>query len=87
MKSEQQMNEEQKVQSNMTAQEEQINIADLLLILRNNWKWFAASIFVCMALAFVYLKSTPKTYSRKATVLIRDDKKGGGRGNLLFLLI
>ena len=46
MKSEQQMNEEQKVQSNMTAQEEQINIADLLLILRNNWKWFAASIFV-----------------------------------------
>ena len=56
MKSEQQMNEEQKVQSNMTAQEEQINIADLLLILRNNWKWFAASIFVCLALAFVYLK-------------------------------
>ena len=54
MKSEQQMNEEQKVQSNMAAQEEQINIADLLLILRNNWKWFAASIFVCMALAFVY---------------------------------
>ena len=42
------MNEEQKVQSNMAAQEEQINIADLLLILRNNWKWFAASIFVCM---------------------------------------
>lgn len=80
MKSEQQMNEEQKVQSNMAAQEEQINIADLLLILRNNWKWFAASIFVCMALAFVYLKSTPKTYSRKATVLIRDDKKGGGMG-------
>ena len=74
------MNEEQKVQSNMAAQEEQINIADLLLILRNNWKWFAASIFVCMALAFVYLKSTPKTYSRKATVLIRDDKKGGGMG-------
>ena len=53
-------------------------IADLLGILWRNRFWFALSIIIAVSIAVFYVRSTPKTYSRTATILIKDDKKGGG---------
>ena len=58
-------------------QENEINLGDLLMILRDNWYWFALSVALCAICAIFYIKATPKTYQRTASVLIRDDKKGG----------
>ena len=59
-------------------QESEINITDIFHLILVNWYWFALSILVCGGIAFFYLKSSSKIYSRKASVLIRDDSKSGG---------
>ncbi len=46
------------------------------------WKWFLLSMIICMALAFLYLKSTTPVYQVNSTVLLKDDKKGGGMAEL-----
>ena len=35
-----------------------------------------------MATAFLYLRITPSVYTRTATVLINEDKGGGGMGDM-----
>lgn len=42
-----------------------------------NWYWFVLSVVVCAGAAFLYLKWAPKVYTRTASVLIKDDAKGG----------
>jgi len=44
------------------------------------WKWFVLSLFICLILAALYLKTTIRVYEVKATVLLKDDKKGSGSG-------
>lgn len=65
--------------NNMNSQneEQEISLSDLILLLRIHWKWFAGSILFCLIVAFIYIKATPKEYSRSATVLIKDNTKGG----------
>ena len=41
------------------------------------WRWFVASIIVSLIIAFFNLKTTAPTYEIKATILLKDDKKGG----------
>ena len=77
MSTEQKINKESKV-SKSSEQEEEINIADILQLIWSNRYWFILSIFLCAGIAFFYLQSSSKIYSRKASVLIRDDSKGGG---------
>jgi len=45
--------------------------------LRDNWKLFAFSIVVCLALAFVYLRFVTPVYNVSAKVLLQDSEKGG----------
>ncbi|WP_455668044.1 GumC family protein [Phocaeicola sp.] len=56
--------------------ENEINIVDLLRIVYANWYWFALSVFLCLVLGFYYIKITPQTYSRTASVLIKDEGRG-----------
>ena len=58
--------------------EQEINLIDIVQMFKRNWHWFALSVFLCGSIAFLYLKSTPKVYIRKASVLIREDSKSGG---------
>jgi len=44
------------------------------------WKWFVASMVLCLLLGVYYLKTTTRVYEVKATVLLKDDKKGSGSG-------
>ncbi|MBR5074874.1 MAG: chromosome partitioning protein ParA, partial [Bacteroidales bacterium] len=57
----------------------QITLRDILNIFWLNRWWFVLSILICLVLAVLYLKKTPKTYSRTASVLVKS-QKGGGTG-------
>ncbi|CDC52042.1 GumC family protein [Bacteroides finegoldii] len=58
--------------------EEQINIQEILFRYLIHWPWFVVSVIVCVALAWGYLRLTTPVYNISATVLIKDEKKGGG---------
>lgn len=61
-----------------TKSEEQINIQEILFRYLIHWPWFVVSVIVCVALAWGYLRLTTPIYNISATVLIKDEKKGGG---------
>ncbi|WP_195663206.1 GumC family protein [Bacteroides congonensis] len=58
--------------------EEQINIQEILFRYLIHWPWFVVSVIVCVAVAWGYLHLTTPVYNISATVLIKDEKKGGG---------
>lgn len=61
-----------------TQSEEQINIQEILFRYLIHWPWFVVSVIVCIALSWGYLRLTTPIYNISATVLIKDEKKGGG---------
>ena len=54
------------------------NIQEILFRCLVHWPWFVFSVIVCIACAWGYLRLTTPVYNISATVLIKDDKKGGG---------
>ena len=56
---------------------EQVNIQELLFRYLIHWPWFVISIIICIACAWGYLRLTTPIYNISATVLIKDEKKGG----------
>lgn len=41
------------------------------------WPWFVASIIICLLGAWLYLRYTTPVYNISATIIIKDEKKGG----------
>ena len=66
--------------NNVTPQqsEEELNIQELLFRYLIHWPWFIASVIFCVVCAFAYLKVATPVYNVSATVLIKDEDKGGG---------
>src|SRR4051812_16117001 len=58
-------------------------LKDLLTKYLLHWRWFLLSIIVCLLLGFVYLRYNAPVYEVNATILIKDDKKGGTIGDEL----
>lgn len=58
--------------------EEQINIQEILFRYLIHWPWFVGSIIICIVCAWGYLRLTTPIYNVSATVLMKDEKKGGG---------
>lgn len=58
--------------------ENNLNLNDIFHIVLANWYWFLLSVMVCGGVAVLYLKWAPKVYTRTASVLIKDNSKGGG---------
>ena len=58
--------------------EEQNNIQEILFRYLIHWPWFVVSVIICVACAWGYLRLTTPVYNITATVLIKDEKKGGG---------
>ena len=71
------MIEERKERTNQS-DEEQINIQQIIFRYLIHWPWFVVSVIICMIGAWVYLFTTTPIYNISATVLIKDDEKGGG---------
>jgi uncharacterized protein involved in exopolysaccharide biosynthesis len=53
-------------------------VQDFIRLTLPNWYWYIASLALFIAGASLYIKSTPKQYQRKATVLVKDSRKGSG---------
>lgn len=58
--------------------EEQTNIQEILFRYLIHWPWFVVAVVLCIASAWGYLRLATPIYNISATVLIKDDKKGGG---------
>ncbi len=63
---------------NIEQSEEQVNIQEILFRYLIHWPWFIVSVIICIACAWGYLRLTTPVYNITATVLIKDEKKGGG---------
>ena len=57
---------------------EQVNIQEILFRYLIHWPWFVVSVIICVTIAWGYLRLTTPIYNISATVLIKDEKKGGG---------
>ena len=57
--------------------EELVNIQEILFRYLIHWPWFVVSVIICIACAWGYLRLATPVYNISATVLIKDDKKGG----------
>lgn len=60
--------------------EEKIDFHAMLFRYIIRWPWFVASVILCLAGAWLYLRQTTPVYNISASVVIKDDKKGGNSG-------
>lgn len=63
-----------------------IPFEEMLRICLSHWKWYAISLLIIMGFAVYKLISTEPTYLRTASVLIKEESKGGQFGNMAAAL-
>lgn len=56
--------------------DELINLKSILHICLTKWYWFAVSIVTMLIAGYIYIKKTPPTYVRTASIIVKDDSKG-----------
>ena len=67
------------------ADDEKIDIQEVLFKYIIHWPWFVGAVLVCLIGAWIYLRMDTPVYNISATVLIKDDKKGGNTGGMAGL--
>ena len=67
------------------ADDKEIDIQELLFKYLIHWPWFVGAVIVCLISAYIYLYVATPVYNISATVLIKDDKKGGNSNNVAGL--
>jgi capsular exopolysaccharide family len=67
------------------ADDKEIDIQELLFKYLIHWPWFVGAVIVCLISAYIYLYVATPVYNISATVLIKDDKKGGSSNNVAGL--
>ena len=58
-------------------QEEEINLREEFEKYIRYWPWFVVSVLLGLTIAFLYLRYTTPVYQTTATIIIKDEKKGG----------
>jgi tyrosine-protein kinase Etk/Wzc len=53
------------------------NVRETIERYLNHWQWFVLGAFLCVTIAYVYLRYTIPQYQASTTILVKDDKKGG----------
>ena len=66
-------------------EDEKIDIQQLLFKYIIHWPWVVGAVLVCLIGAWIYLRMATPVYNISATVLIKDDKKGGNTGSMVGL--
>ena len=69
---------EERNEKHIEESEEKVNIQEILFRYLIHWPWFVVSVIICIACAWGYLRLASPIYNITATVLIKDEKKGGG---------
>lgn len=60
----------------MMEEETGVDFKDLFVIYLSKWKWVLLSVLVCMSVAFGYLITTPPTYQKVTSILVKQDHYG-----------
>jgi len=60
---------------NSLAENEQVNIKELLFPYVKNWKYYGLSVLIFTVLSFVYLKFQVNKYNVTASILVKDEQK------------
>ena len=63
-----------------------MRIQDLWYLCVGKWYWFVISLAVAIGIAAVYLLTTPPVYTRQASLLIKEDGKGGSASDVSGVL-
>ena len=74
------MKEENQNSKECEMTEDQIDFRALLFKYIIHWPWFVGAVLLCLVGAWFYLHWATPVYNISATVLIKDEKKGGGAG-------
>jgi capsular exopolysaccharide family len=69
--------------SNNKSSEDLISLQDLWGMFVPKWKWFLLSLVIALSVAFLYILKTPNVYTRSASILVKDDSKGGSASSAL----
>lgn len=67
------------------ANEEEIDLRELLFSYLTYWPWIITSVFLCLVGAWLYLYFTPPVYRVSASIIIKDEKKEGNVGTAIGL--
>ena len=52
-----------------------LTLKDLTYLCLSHWQWFVLSFVVCLGIAIMYLLTTPPSYQRTASILVKEDSK------------
>lgn len=53
-----------------------VPLSEVVQLTLRHWQWLVVSVSVCLGFAALYVLRTPKTYTRSAEIVIKDDKAG-----------
>ncbi|MBX3256036.1 MAG: polysaccharide biosynthesis tyrosine autokinase [Chitinophagaceae bacterium] len=62
---------------NNITQDETLNMQNIFAKILNRWPWIILSLLISLSVAYAYLRYASPVYKSKASLMIRDDKKGG----------
>ena len=66
--------------NNFMFEDDQKDDFDLRMVLEKyliHWQWFILGAFLCLSVAYVYLRYSTPQYQASTTILVKDEKKGG----------
>jgi len=66
-----------------TTTSESLSLSDMLMVCVRHWPWFVLSLLIFMGGATLYLLSTPKTYTRTTSIMV---KNSGDKSNDIRLI-
>lgn len=67
------------IQKPQTAKKElDFSLRDLWILSITHWHWYVISVVLCMLMASYYILKTPKVYSRKAYIEVKEDDSKRG---------
>jgi len=70
-------NQQQQQTQQQFQQEEEISLREEFGKYFRYWPWFVGSVLLCVVIAFLYLRYSTPVYQSTATIIIKDEKKGG----------
>ncbi len=64
------------------SEQTELTLKEIISRYTRYWYWFVFAILVALFIAFVFLRYTTTLYETQATVIIKDEKSGGGAAEL-----
>jgi len=69
-------------EAQVTSEIKELSLKEIIHQYTQYWKWFILGVVIAFICAYIYLRYTTPFYESKATVIIKDEKSGGGAEEL-----